>query len=413
MKFFIHSVAEILTEPAWRHASVSHSHRIPKMNRRGMSLVEILVALTMTLIVLGAMMSAFQYASQEMAAGRAMMELANRARGAESLLRSDLAGLTVEAKPYTQTVNPPGYFEYIEGPLHDNSYPPGNQNAYLGDFDDVLAMTIRSSGSPFRGRFGGAMIESPLAEVVWFTTFGDPTNFTQSVRLHRRVLLIRPDLVLNAPDADTFFRNNDISARVEANGDIVANSLSDLAIRAHRFCHVPGTTSHLDRDRLLPRSNLDDVVLTDVCAFDVRAYSPNAFVNRVTDMVVQPGDPGYASAGATMAGAYVDLGQAGGGLFEGAPHPKSYPGPANVRHFYDTWTPHYEVDGIDQDGVFGPDQGTDGIDQNGNGVDDTTERETMPPYPHPLRGIQVSIRLIEKGTRQVHQSSIVHSFLPE
>ncbi len=85
------------------------------LRRRGLSLIEIMIALTMTLIVLGAMMTAFQYASAEMQSGRALMELANRARTAESLLRSDLAHLTVEPRPYAQTSNPPGFFEYIEG----------------------------------------------------------------------------------------------------------------------------------------------------------------------------------------------------------------------------------------------------------------------------------------------------------
>jgi hypothetical protein len=60
------------------------------------------------------------------------------------------------------------------------------------------------------------------------------------------------------------------------------------------------------------------------------------------------------------------------------------------------------------------DEGTDGLDNDGtNGVDDTGERETLPPYAYPIRGIKVSIRLIEKGTKQVHQTSIVHSFVPE
>ena len=71
-----------------------------KKYRSGLSLVEIMIALTMTLIVLGAMMTAFQFASEKMQGGRAIMELANRARTAESLLRSDLAGLTLDPRPY-------------------------------------------------------------------------------------------------------------------------------------------------------------------------------------------------------------------------------------------------------------------------------------------------------------------------
>ena len=43
-------------------------------SRRGLTLIEIMIALTMTLIVLGAMMQAFQYASGQMQMGRATME---------------------------------------------------------------------------------------------------------------------------------------------------------------------------------------------------------------------------------------------------------------------------------------------------------------------------------------------------
>ncbi len=95
----------------------------------------------------------------------------------------------------------------------------------------------------------------------------------------------------------------------------------------------------------------------------------------------------------------------------------NYPYQLDVSRFenvYDTWTPYYEADGFDQDMVDGVDQGTDGFDTDGtNGVDDTLERETLPPYPYPIRGMQVSIRLVETDSKQVHQTSIIHSFVPE
>ncbi len=90
---------------------------------------------------------------------------------------------------------------------------------------------------------------------------------------------------------------------------------------------------------------------------------------------------------------------------------------------YDTWSTHYEHDGLDQDNLptasnrdtkFGPDQGTNGFDDDGNGiVDDIGERETSPPYPVPLRGIKIRIRCYEPDSRQVHEISIIHSFVPE
>ena len=79
----------------------------------------------MTLIVLVSMMSAFQYASAEMQNGRATLEMANRVRVAENLLRRDLANLTVEPRPYMDKAIPNGYFEYIEGPRRDLQFPFG------------------------------------------------------------------------------------------------------------------------------------------------------------------------------------------------------------------------------------------------------------------------------------------------
>ena len=106
------------------HAS-NPSRSIDQPVRAGLSLVEIMIALTMTLIVLVSMMSAFQYASAEMQNGRATLEMANRVRVAENLLRRDLANLTVEPRPYIDKTIPNGYFEYIEGPRRDSQFPFG------------------------------------------------------------------------------------------------------------------------------------------------------------------------------------------------------------------------------------------------------------------------------------------------
>ena len=72
-------------------------------SRFGLTLVEIMIALTMTLIVLGAMMTAFSFASQQMQMGRGVMEMANRLRAAEELFRSDLRNVTV-AIPWARSM---------------------------------------------------------------------------------------------------------------------------------------------------------------------------------------------------------------------------------------------------------------------------------------------------------------------
>ena len=47
------------------------------------------------------------------------------------------------------------------------------------------------------------------------------------------------------------------------------------------------------------------------------------------------------------------------------------------------------------------------------GPDDVGERETVPPYDKPLRGLQVVLRLYERDSRQVRQVSVNQSFVPE
>ena len=102
---------------------------------------------------------------------------------------------------------------------------------------------------------------------------------------------------------------------------------------------------------------------------------------------------------------------------------------------FDTWSFHYENDGLnednDTDASGNPliDEGTNGLDDPGQyanpipppltvtdtrlGPDDVGERETVPPYDKPLRGVQVLLRLYERDSRQVRQVSVNQSFVPE
>jgi len=182
----------------------------------------------------------------------------------------------------------------------------------------------------------------------------------------------------------------------------------------------------------------EDAILTNVLSFDVKAYDPQAVV--LTDSqgqgAYQPGDPGYlhvfeqwTRAGRPQTqvvslGAYVDLNYLNdtGGLLPGTSPFSHFSGPGDPRSglsmVYDTWSDHYERDGFNQgEGPFANnliDEGTDGVDNdNLNGVDDVNEREAPPPYPVPLRGIQVKIRVFEPSSRQIREVTVVQEFLPE
>jgi len=175
----------------------------------------------------------------------------------------------------------------------------------------------------------------------------------------------------------------------------------------------------------------EDVVLTNVIGFDVKVWDPQAPVVSDGNVVLQPGDPGYPAAlqdalgpnptFQVMAyGAYVDLGYGGSAVLAAAGDRRSgladlYPDNTTPRVFptrvYDTWSLYYEHDGTDQwnDGLV--DLGTDGFDNNNDGVvDDSAEMEAPPPYPVPLRGIQVRIRVFEPDTKQIREVTVVQDF---
>jgi type II secretory pathway component PulJ len=401
------------------------------MRRAGYTLIEILVATALTLIMIVAVVEIFGLLGDSVSTSRATLEMTDRLRSAAAILQADLAGVTVTMLPPRRPEADEGYFELIEGPNTGLSNTAINRSegaapdTTAGDFDDLLMFTTRRPKRHFVGRCagatdGGGTIESDSAQVAWFLRGGT---------LYRRVLLIAP----NAPliTSGVFFADNDVSVRIEK-GNIVGNTLGDLTKRENRYAHTifpvnpadfpfdarrwgryglptlaevsaawPTSPAPLnlpnydfwidppirDMTDSGPRAG-EDVVLTNVIGFDVQVW-----------------DPGVAR--------YVDLGMDGGEGLSGPPRAASglAGGPARV---YDTWSSHYEHNGYDenQNGVV--DDATNGFDDNGSGgVDDATERETSAPYPWPLRGIQVTIRVFEPDSRQIRQVTVAQDFLPK
>lgn len=206
-------------------------------------------------------------------------------------------------------------------------------------------------------------------------------------------------------------------------------TLDELVYRGNRLGHVDGEdphTSFLSRIRLLRECSENDVVLSNVIGFDVKVFEPNAFQyavrsgNKRNDQVVSilnPSDIGVRfgvaadKLKAVSKGAFVDLGS------RSASPPGEPPvllGPPNRRYreaVYDTGTSRYDTDDVN-------DQGSNGVDDkpyfgegDPNGViDDAEEKTSLPPYNVPLRGVKISIRVIDPNTKQVRQLSVVKSF---
>ena len=544
-----------------------------------MTLVEMLVATTCTLILMGLVGQLFGVFGNAVSGSREVMQLDAEMRSVAWRLRQDLKGVTAPTLPPLDPDDGLGYFEYIDGPMRDfglaTAQPPGG-NADLtrlfGDCDDVLLFTTKSSDAPFVGKFGNDSIESDTAEVAWFLR---PTGDTYS--LYRKQLLVVGNVasgvfsqygnrmpvvaaiedsdgngVINGSEVDSladdlingpwqqFYEQEqyDIAARAEPDGTIPGYwltpcTLSDLTNRENRLLHhygpydpnlsrspwgvglgncrtrtgapsqdpsnndlwypymfptFDGTPHHFQATTPPPglvftgtRSG-EDVVLTNVIGFDVKAYDPAAQVRALSGTPTLPGDPGYLvtlastpSASTPTSGCYVDLryddrvgvtpdpqtpgpidGQGGVSIYPpGRWSPFSTVGQrihgadagslnminnnrlvsAVLPQFpvYDSWSIYYEANEFNEDQDANTDEGVDGIDNdslpvdgfvddgpldlNGDGFvnqsnNERGEQETAPPYPFPLRGIEIRLRCYEPRSRQVRQVTVRHTFVP-
>ena len=447
----------------------------------GLTLVEMLVAMAATLLLLGLVAQLFSMVGQGVNGSRNAVEMADRTRTVQLMLRNDLIGATAFglAPPLDPERNL-GYFEIVEGPEHEygrafaDPTKVASDDRLMGDCDDVLAFTTRASGDTFTGMLDAnarAAIQSPYAEVIYFCRQMKNTQNPQLCTLHRR-----QRLVVAYPVAGAFEMGNsalpgidtDISCRLRA-GRLLPNTLGDLTKRENRFLRdtqFPYALDYLRQSESLrltgPREG-EDVILTNVLAFDVRVFDIDAPLRRIGDQLLVPGDPGYndsESVPSSLQGGFVDLNwprvrrngdpavtdpakrdewvwdrAAGPGLFgSGMPaagwfsglgisvrnaQPLSIQPPGSSGQAYatyDTWSSHYEVNGLDEDGVAGVDQGTNGLDDAIGGVwpangrvDDAREAETSPPYPVRLRGIEITIRCYEPAARQVREVKVRHA----
>lgn len=275
---------------------------------RGFTLVELLIAMAVTLIMMAALAKSFGFIGEQVRDGRAIVQLSAELRDITTRLHDDLERCTASLTPATRDYEPTGYFMYSEGPMTDatSSIFSSTQviegqaalpHSRYGDIDDYLAFTaVAKPGNWFTGKvptyiFTGIstdtalqVIRSKYAEIVYFTNpdrdstgaviDADGNGLPDRLNLYRRVLLIRPDLNLNGSNALNVLtlaagtgnvpgpgtwqtalapvhQLCDLSIRrgLNANGtygtSIVANSLEDLSKPHNRFAHVRVTAGAL------------------------------------------------------------------------------------------------------------------------------------------------------------------------
>jgi type II secretory pathway pseudopilin PulG len=211
------------------------SHRMTAC--RGITLVEMLIAMAITLVMIGAVVTIFANVTGSVQKRRATIEMSGQLRHARNVLQRDLAGATCPAMTWQRPESNHGYLEIIEGPLSDanptaliqdrnsdGDFEDANESGIdpavsllprnnlfedldtngsisdferedhmqhadslvpggLGDADDILMLTVRNEQEPFVGRVpdptnpqANLTIQSPLAEVVWFAVENPPNT---------------------------------------------------------------------------------------------------------------------------------------------------------------------------------------------------------------------------------------------
>jgi hypothetical protein len=450
--------------------------------------MELLIATTISVMIIGATVTLFGVVGERINGARAMIEVADRLRIAQNLLRNDLIGHTVSGLPWEQPSAGSGYYEILKGRSVRNNRDsqPGSANVLLGYTQDAIMFTTRSQNQSFTGRFvingNPTTIESPLAEVVWYLW---PTFNAQGQRttpptytLYRRQFLILPSPIPLKIGTEKlalrdYYDSYDVSVHPDGKGNLYANSLADLTYRENRFAHdtVAPFAVNFDPLQSAPTPNDynaysltpfqppfllngsgnpigsqrygEDVVLTNVLSFDVKLWDPGAAVLADSSQLpLVPSDPGYTvefnnwnsakkppmwNKQPVQYGAYVDLYYAetlgsvppsscfAGPCFGDGRKSQVSAGDPKTQGFaiFDTWSQGYEyyTPGADASTYNRAGNGFD--DDGANGVDDPNERISSPPYPVPLRGLQIKIRVYEPSTRQVRQITISETFVPD
>ncbi|GAA5504923.1 prepilin-type N-terminal cleavage/methylation domain-containing protein [Novipirellula caenicola] len=260
----------------------------------GFTLVEMLVAMAVTLLMMAALARAFAFVGERVRDSRGDVKISNDIRDVTNRMRDELKRCTVSLEPNDGGPDQAGYFLYYEGPMTNATSSllgPSTtidgqivaRDARYGDFDDYFAFTaVAKPGSWFTGKVpefiltgtatdtNPVVIRSKYAEIVYFTnpdrnpttgavidTNGD--NLPDRLQLYRRVFLIRPDLNLNTSTGGintlsaasnwqtglaSINQQCDLSVRRGLNSDgtqstvVFANSLEDLSKPHNRFAHV-------------------------------------------------------------------------------------------------------------------------------------------------------------------------------
>ncbi len=139
--------------------------------RSALTLIEVMLATTITLLMMLALAKGFKALSETVSEGRSKLTLSDQLRGLSTLLRSDLEGCTTTSDTPQSVLSATGYFKYYDGPISDSTatlfnHLPGMATvenrvsaSRWGDIDDILMFTAKAKpGQVFRGKVPWALL---------------------------------------------------------------------------------------------------------------------------------------------------------------------------------------------------------------------------------------------------------------
>ncbi|WP_442485224.1 PulJ/GspJ family protein [Aeoliella sp. SH292] len=313
------------------------------------------------------------------------------------------------------------------------AYPGGNvptsaQGTLLKSRTSVLGVNVTDPSSGYLGRpfvaiEGGATARAMTNEngqITYVTTGLVPLGVTgqRTTRVGADLMLadaLAFDVQVFDPNAPVYGLRTNGRALLRRDNDLGQSELDFTAVGPGSAGWWSGFAQYLSVND--PNSNDNPLVVREGAYADLGYAALHAAVNNVSLPAVTL---------STLAG---------------LPNNRSLPVDSALTRVYDTWNFGYENDGVNQDldevvnggwrffGNGNPtgtpliDEGTDGFDSFGDypagqglllyGPDDPGERETSPPYPVPLRAVQVKLRAYEPDSRQMREVTVRQHFVPE
>ncbi len=89
--------------------------------RLAFTLVELLIAMTITLLLMAALAKSFGVIGKSIQVGRSQVSLSSKLRSISFRLRTDLRSRTADVTPPLSSAAGSGYFMYYEGPLTEQT----------------------------------------------------------------------------------------------------------------------------------------------------------------------------------------------------------------------------------------------------------------------------------------------------